>query len=58
MTEGEVAIPFSRAPPNFAEDMERDLTYLHAALNARKDKHMTWIATEHGKSRSVKAAGQ
>ena len=57
-TGGEVAIPFSRALPDFAEGMETDLAYLHAALSAREDKHMTWMTTAHGKSRSVKAAGQ
>lgn len=57
-TGGEVAIPFDRALPDFAEGMEEDLAYLHAALAARKDKHMTWMTTAHGKSRSVKAAGQ
>ena len=58
MTGGEVAIPFCRALPTFAEDTERNITCLHAALNSRKDKHMTWTATEHGKSRSVETAGQ
>lgn len=57
-TGGEVAIPFDRALPDFAEGMEGDLACLHAALAARKDKHMTWMTTAHGKSRSVKAAGQ
>lgn len=57
-TGGEVAIPFNRTLPDFAEGMKEDLDYLHAALNARKDKHMTWMTTTHGKSRSVKAAGQ
>ncbi|TQM94944.1 tyrosine-type recombinase/integrase [Roseinatronobacter monicus] len=57
-TGGEVAIPFNRTLPDFAECMKEDLGYLHAALNARKDKHMTWMTTAHGKSRSVKAAGQ
>lgn len=57
-TGGEVAIPFARALPEFAEGMMPDLAFLHSALDARKDKHVTWITTAHGKSRSVKAAGQ
>ncbi len=57
-TGGEVAIPFNRELPDFAAGMEVDLAYLHSALDARKDKHMTWMTTAHGKSRSVKAAGQ
>lgn len=57
-TGGEVAIPFDRALPDFAEGMEDDLACLHAALNARKDKHMKSIITAHGRSRSVKAAGR
>lgn len=57
-TGGEVAIPFARALPNFAEDMECDLAFFHAALNARNERHLTWMTTFHGKSRSVKAAGQ
>jgi integrase len=57
-TGGEVAIPFARALPEFAEGMMPDLSFIHAALDARKDKHVTWITTAHGKSRSAKAAGQ
>jgi len=57
-TGGEVAIPFTRVLPNFAEDMESDLALLHAALNARNERHITWMTTIHGKSRSIKAAGQ
>lgn len=57
-TNGEVAIPFDRDLPEFAEDMSGDLTMLHDALNAREGRHLTWIVTAHGTSRSVKAAGQ
>lgn len=35
-TGGEVAIPFDRALPDFAEGMEGDLARLHAALDAGK----------------------
>ncbi|MBM7070393.1 hypothetical protein [Actibacterium sp. 188UL27-1] len=38
--------------------MQRDLDFLCAALDARLDKHMTWITTAFETSRSVKAAGQ
>jgi len=57
-TGGEVAIPFSRPLPDFASGMQSDLQYLRAALDARSDKHITWITTAFGTSRSVKAAGQ
>ena len=57
-TGGEVAIPFQRALPEFAEGMAADLAFLHRAIYARESKHMTWMTTAHGKSRSVKAASQ
>lgn len=57
-TDGEVSIPFNRALPDFAAGMQRDLEFLRAALDARSDKHITWITTAFGTSRSVKAAGQ
>ncbi|WP_424988433.1 tyrosine-type recombinase/integrase [Microbulbifer sp. S227A] len=57
-TGGEVAIPFDRALPDFAETMSDDLALLHAALDAREGRHMTWIITVHSRSRGVKAAGQ
>lgn len=57
-TGGEVAIPFSRPLPVFASGMQSDLQYLRAALGARSNKHITWITTAFGTSRSVKAAGQ
>ena len=57
-TGGEGAIPFDRPLPDFAEEMTSDLAYLHAALDAREARHLTWITTTHGKSRNVKAAGQ
>lgn len=57
-TGGEVAIPFDRPLPDFASGMQSDLQYLRAALDARSNKHITWITTAFGTSRSVKAAGQ
>lgn len=57
-TKGEVSIPFNRALPDFASGMQDDLEFLRAALDARSDKHITWITTAFGTSRSVKAAGQ
>ena len=57
-TGGEVSIPFNRALPDFASGMQDDLEFLGAALDARSDKHITWITTAFGTSRSVKAAGQ
>lgn len=57
-TGGEVAIPFARALPEFAIGMADDLSCLHNALDGRSGKHMTWMTTAQGRSRSVKAAGQ
>ena len=57
-TGGEVAIPFSRPLPDFASGMQSDLQFLRAVLDARSDKHITWLTTAFGTLRSVRAAGQ
>ncbi|SMR82061.1 Site-specific recombinase XerD [Aliiroseovarius halocynthiae] len=57
-TGGEVAIPFNRPLPKFASGMQSDLQCLRTALDARPDKHITWITTAFGTSRSAKSAGQ
>jgi len=57
-TGGDVAVPFARALPAFARHMQADLDMLKAALDARTDKHMTWLTTEFGKARSEKGATQ
>ena len=56
-TGGEVAIPFSRALPDFARGMAGDLAHLKAAIE-HAQRHMTWIVTEAGAARSVKAFSQ
>lgn len=57
-TEGEVSIPFKRQLPEFAEGMSSDLDHLHASIDALSIKHMTFMVTVHGASRSAKAVSQ
>lgn len=54
-TGGEVAVPLARALPAFAVGMQGDLDQLRAALDARPERHMTFLTTEAGAARSVKA---
>ncbi|MCG7522244.1 tyrosine-type recombinase/integrase [Ruegeria sp. Ofav3-42] len=53
-TKGDVLIAFDRALPAFAD--AEALQHLNKCLEARTEKHMTWLATVHGTSRSEKAA--
>lgn len=53
-TGGEVSVPFGRALPAFASDMQTDLDHLKAAIS-HAPRNMTWLVTIRGKSRSVKA---
>lgn len=55
-TGGEVSIPFDRALPDFAD--QSDLVHLHTAISVRPTKHMTFIVTSFGSSRSHKGASQ
>ncbi len=55
-TAGHVAIPFDRPLPEFANPA--DLAHLHASIAALGTRHMTWLATATGRSRSEKAASQ
>lgn len=57
-TGGEVSIPFARALPDFADGMAADLATLHAAINARIERHLTYITTFNGAARSPKAVSQ
>lgn len=57
-TGGEVAIPFERRLPEFAEIHSPDLGFLHSAIRARKDRHFTWLHTHRGASRSQKSVSQ
>lgn len=55
-TGGRVWIPLRRELPPFADPA--DLAQLHAALDGRPHRHLTWLTTEYGASRSEKAASQ
>ncbi len=57
-TGGQVSIPWGRDLPEWADPIQTDLAQLHAALDARGDKHLTFITTTHGKARSVKSFSQ
>ena len=55
-TGGHVAIPLRRLPPAFA--LASDLASLVAALDARAGRHMTWLTTAYGTTRSEKSVSQ
>jgi integrase len=57
-TGGEVNIPFNRELPECAEPFENDLALLHQAINARNERHVTFIITNFGTSRSAKSVSQ
>ncbi|WP_112313278.1 tyrosine-type recombinase/integrase [Pseudogemmobacter bohemicus] len=57
-TGGEVSIPYDRELPTFAEDFAEDLAQLHRAINARNDRHVTFMTTRQGASRSAKSVSQ
>lgn len=54
-TGGQVDIPFNRPLPAFAQVDAGDLRLLHAAIDAQPVKHMTYLCTARGASRSEKA---
>lgn len=54
-TGGQVDIPFDRPLPAFAQVDAGDLRMLHAAIDAQPVKHMTFLCTARGASRSEKA---
>ena len=54
-TGGQVDIPFNRPLPAFAQVDAGDLRMLHAAIDAQPVKHMTYLCTARGASRSEKA---
>lgn len=56
-TGGMAYVPWTCALPAYAEACERDRVHLHAALAARRTRHMTMLATAWGKARSVKGLG-
>lgn len=57
-TGGEVWIPFNRHLPDFAQVYENDLVMLHAAIETRPDRQMTYLHTSRGASRSSKSVSQ
>lgn len=50
-------VPWTCQPPAYALRMLKDRQQLHLALEARSEKHMTFLATTHGRTRSSKALG-
>jgi integrase len=57
-TGGEVSIPFDRPLPDFAQVYASDLAMLHDAIRHRPERHMTYLHTRAGASRSGKAVSQ
>jgi integrase len=57
-TGGEVSIPFKRELPEFLECYSDDLAKLHQSIDARNERHMTFLHTQPGASRSPKAVSQ
>lgn len=53
-TKGDVLIAFERNLPTFAD--AEALKFLQECLRVQNERHMTWLATVRGKSRSEKAA--
>lgn len=51
----EAFVPWTCPLPDYAVHLEEDRDTLHAALAARKQRHMTFLATAWGKTRSHKA---
>lgn len=57
-TGGEVAVPFNRALPDFAENFADDLEMLKKAIGARNERHLTFLHTQRGATRSPKSVSQ
>lgn len=57
-TGGEVAVPFKRDLPAFAERYAADLAMLHSAIGARNERHLNYLTTRAGASRSAKSFSQ
>ena len=51
-------MPFARQLPDFAVHKSSDLAILRDAIEAAPAKHMTFMVTLNGASRSIKAASQ
>lgn len=50
-------VPWTCALPAHGRDMRADRDMMHAALGARSEIHMTFLATAQGRTRSSKALG-
>lgn len=57
-TGGEVFLPFRRELPEFVDCYASDLALLHSAIDARNERHMTFLHTRKGASRSAKSISQ
>lgn len=53
-----VEVPFQRDLPDFALSFADDLAALHAAIGARNERHITFLHTARGASRSSKSVSQ
>lgn len=57
-TGGEAYVPMARHASPFAEVLGADLKHLVDAIQERPERHLTFMVTDHGSMRSVKAASQ
>jgi integrase len=57
-TNSTVEIPFARSLPEFAKPLEVDLQSLKRSIEGQGDRHMTFMVTKQGHSRSPKSASQ
>ncbi|WP_300009769.1 site-specific integrase [uncultured Roseobacter sp.] len=53
-TKGEVEVQFDRPLPSFADHEAYD--FLRRSIATQKERHLTWMVTDHGSARSEKAA--
>lgn len=56
-TGGLAYVPWTCALPDYAASLAPDRDMMHQALAARNTRHMTWLATYQGRTRSEKALG-
>jgi len=56
-TGGMAYCPWACELPGYAIDMQGDRDAMHLALDARFEKHLTFLATTHGATRSAKSIG-
>lgn len=57
-TKASVEIPFARSLPDFAKPLEANLQNLKRSIEEQDQRHMTFMVTQAGHSRSPKAASQ